>query len=43
MLLSEVNGITTQFTFMSQRGRAEESALVDSGTTENFLDHSMVK
>jgi hypothetical protein len=43
MIVSDIRGITTHFTFMSQRGRAKECALIDSGTTKNFLDHCMVK
>ena len=42
-LVSAIKGITTHFTFLSKRGRADERALVDSGATENFMDHSMVR
>jgi hypothetical protein len=42
-LVSAIKGITTHFTFLSKRGRANERALVDSGATENFMDHSMVR
>ena len=41
-LVLAIKGITTHFTFLSKRGRANEHALVDSGATENFMDHSMV-
>ena len=41
-LVSAIKGITTHFTFLSKRGRADERTLVDSGATENFMDHSMV-
>jgi hypothetical protein len=43
MIVSDIRGITTHFTFMSQRGKAEERMLINSGATENFLDHRMVK
>jgi hypothetical protein len=43
MIVSDIRGITTHFTFMSQRGRAEERVLIDSGATKNFLGHHMVK
>ena len=43
MFVSAINGIITYFTFLSKRGRAEEHTLLNSGTTENFMDHSMVK
>ena len=43
MIVSAINGITTHFTFMSKKGEAKEHTLLDSGTTENFMDHSMVK
>ena len=42
MIVSAMNGITTHFSFLSKRGKADEHALLDSGTTENFMDHSMV-
>ena len=42
-LVSAIKGITTYFTFLSKRGRADEHALVDSGATKNFMDHSMVR
>ena len=42
-LVSAIKGITTHFMFLSKRGRANEHALVDSSTTENFMDHSMVR
>ena len=42
-LVSAIKGITTHFTFLSKRGRADERTLVDSGATENFMDHSMVR
>ena len=42
-LVSAIKGITTHFTFLSKRGRADERALVDSSATENFIDHSMVR
>ena len=43
MFVSAINEITTYFTFLSKRGRAEEHTLLNSSTTENFMDHSMVK
>ena len=43
MIVSAINGITTYFTFLSKRGRAEERTPLDSGMTENFMDQSMVK
>ena len=42
-LVSAIKGITTHLTFLSKRGRADERVLVDSGATENFMDHSMVR
>ena len=42
-LVSAIKGITTHFTFLSKRGRADERALVDSGATENFMDHSVME
>ena len=42
-LVSAIKGITTHFTFLSKRGRADERVLVDSGATENFMDQSMVR
>ena len=42
-LVSAIKGITTHFTFLSKRGRADKHTLVDSGATENFMDHSMVR
>ena len=43
MIVSAMNGITTHFTFLSKRGKADERALLDSGTTENFMDYSMIQ
>ena len=43
MIVSATNGITTYFTFLSKRGRAEERTLLDSSMTENFMNQSMVK
>ena len=43
MIVSAMNGITTHFTFLSKRGKADKRALLDSGTTKNFMDHSMVR
>ena len=42
-LVSAIKGITTHFTFLSKRGRADKCVLVDSGATENFMDHSMIR
>ena len=41
-IVSAIKGITTHFMFLSKRGKADKHALIDSGTTENFMDHSMV-
>ena len=43
MLISAIKGITTHFAFLSKRGKADKHALVDSGATENFMDHSMIR
>jgi hypothetical protein len=42
-LVSAIRGITTHFTFLSKRGKANECTLVDSGATKNFMDHSMIR
>ena len=43
MIVLDIREITTHFTFMSQRGRAKECVLINSGTTKNLLNHRMVK
>ena len=43
MYVSEISAINVPFTFYCARGMAEESALVDSGATENFMDNWMVE
>ena len=42
-LVSAIKGITTHFAFLSKREKADECALVDSGATKNFMDHSMIR
>ena len=42
-IVSAIKGITTHFTFLSKRGKADEHTLIDSSATENFMDHSMVR
>ena len=42
MYISEKSSINMPFTFSCARGTAEETALVDSGATENFMDERMV-
>jgi predicted aspartyl protease len=42
-LVLAIKGITTHFIFLSKRGKADKCALVDSGATKNFMDHSMIK
>jgi len=37
------NSINIPFTLHSNKGKAEETALVDSGATGNFIDYSTVK
>ena len=37
------NYVRVKFPLMHYRGQAEEEALLDSGATENFIDHSTVK
>ena len=43
MYVSEISAINIPFTFYCARGTAEETALVDSGATENFMDNRMVE
>ena len=42
MYISEKSSINMPFTFSCACGTAEETALVDSGATENFMDERMV-
>ena len=42
-IVSAIKGITTHFTFLSKRGKANKCALIDSSATENFMDHSMIR
>ena len=42
-IVSAIKGITTHFTFLSKRGKADKCTLIDSGATENFMDHSMIQ
>ena len=42
-IVSAIKGITTHFTFLSKRGKADECMLLDSSATENFMDHSMIQ
>ena len=43
ILVPAIKGITTHFAFLSKRGKADERTLIDSGATENFMDHSMIQ
>ena len=43
MYVSEISAINVPFTFYCAHGTAEETALVDSGATENFMDNRMVE
>ena len=38
MYVSKISAINVPFTFYCTCGTAEETALVDSGATENFMD-----
>jgi hypothetical protein len=38
MYVSEISAINIPFTFYCVHRMAEETALVDSGATENFMD-----
>jgi hypothetical protein len=42
MYISNKNSMTVLFIFESACGTAEESALLDSGATENFMDQRMI-
>ena len=42
MYVSEISAIHVPFDFICARGKAKEEALVDSGTTENFINERMV-
>ena len=42
-VVSAIKGITTHFTFLSKRGKADKCVLIDSGATKNFMDHSMIQ
>ena len=42
-IVSAIKGITTHFSFLSKRGKADKRTLIDSGTTKNFMDHSMIQ
>ena len=40
--VSEKSQIKEIFTFSSMHGMAKEHVLVDSGTSENFMDNQMI-
>jgi hypothetical protein len=42
MYISRYNSVKMPFELYSFKGKAEEVALIDSGTTENFVDYKMV-
>ena len=42
MYISKKNSIQVLFTLSHYRGKAEETVLLDSGTTENFIDHTTI-
>ena len=42
MYVSEISAIHVLFDFICAHGKAEEEALVDSGTTKNFINERMV-
>jgi hypothetical protein len=41
-IVSTIKGITTHFTFLSKRGKADERTLINSSATKNFMDHLMI-
>ena len=41
--VSEKSQIEEIFAFSSMHGMAEEHVLVDSGASENFMDHRMIQ
>jgi hypothetical protein len=43
MYISRYNSVTIPFEFETFKGKAEETALVDSGATENFIDYKTVE
>ena len=43
MYVSKISAINVPFTFKCACGTAEETALVDSGAIENFMDEWMVR
>jgi hypothetical protein len=42
MYISRYNSVKMPFELYSFKGKAEEVTLIDSGTTENFVDYKMV-
>ena len=42
MYIYRQNSIQVPFTLSYYRGKVEETALLDSGATENFIDHTTV-
>jgi hypothetical protein len=42
MYINKQNSIKLPFSLYTYRGKAEETALVDSGATENFVDYKTV-
>jgi hypothetical protein len=42
MYISRYNSVKMPFKLYSFKGKAEEVALIDSGTTENFMDYKTV-
>ena len=42
MYISRRNAIEIPFSLSHYQGMAEETALLDSGATENFIDHTTV-
>jgi hypothetical protein len=43
MYISRYNSVTIPFEFETFKGKAEETALIDSGATENFIDYKTVE
>ena len=42
MFVNRSNSVNIKVAFSHYRGKAEETALLDSGATENFIDHTTV-
>jgi hypothetical protein len=43
MYISHYNSVTMPFKFETFKGKVEETALIDSGATENFIDYKTVE